>query len=83
MTPEEKAKQLIGKYIELFEVGFGGTIETLAEYVDSQSRKCALIAVEEVISECEYRDRYIVNLKGSITPNLKYWQEVKKHITDL
>lgn len=65
MTAKEKAKELIDKYDE-----------TLT-YLESKSKtkQCALIAVEEIISEiCATSDKYF------IIHRLAYYKEVKQEI---
>lgn len=65
MTPKEKAKELVDKYDE-----------TLT-YLESKSKakQCALIAVEEIISEiCATSDKYF------IIHRLAYYKEVKQEI---
>jgi len=63
MTPKEKARDLIGKFVHLTRQtsGANGTIYN--------SKKCALIAVDEILNEpdCSY----------------DYWQEVKQEIEKL
>ena len=60
MTPQEKAKELVDKYFEL--------------YIDNHTcKKFALIAVDEILSECRY-------LKEDLTI---YWLEVKNEIEKL
>lgn len=68
MTPKEKAEELVNKYWDsLYEVS--GDIE----YIGTQSKQCALIAVDEIIKE--------VTPKVSIyTYQLQFWQEVKNEI---
>ena len=71
MTPKEKAKELIKKM----------HIENDLIYVMSkvQAKKCALIAVDELIDNC---DNSIVNefiRRGAIS----YWNEVKQEIKKL
>jgi hypothetical protein len=68
MTPKEKAKELIGKYVFL-------TVTDFSDENFEQTKQCALIAVDEILdvllhtseTECEY----------------VYWQEVKEEIEKL
>jgi len=64
MTPKEKAKQLVEKYIDLQD-------ENLKECDYRFSKLCALIAVNEIISD-----------NASIYSQ-KYWNEVKQEIEKL
>jgi len=78
MTPKEKAIELVNKFRKEF------------DWVESQyaidlyrdTRQCALIAVDEIIEQCEFdlihdigNERYI--------DKLNYWDEVKKEIYKL
>ena len=62
MTPKEKAKQLVDTYWDELEMGF------------INSKKCALIAVDEIIKL--YTD-------DDVTLDWKYWQDVKQEIVKL
>lgn len=61
MIPKEKAIELIDKYYHLFSVELENTIDY------RESKQCALIAVNELITET-----------GS-----KYWYDVKKELENL
>jgi hypothetical protein len=70
VTPREKAKELVEKYIK-------GDFNEF-EYVwisDNGAKQCALIAVDEILSFIE-DDRTGFNWKD-------YWQEVKREIEKL
>jgi len=69
MKPEDKAKDLFVKNIELVP-GYIKRID--AKHI---AKECAIIAVDEMIS-------VLTDLNGiyNITPALTYWQEVKKEI---
>ena len=71
MTPQEKAKELVDKYKEHI-------IETDDYFINSGAKKCALIAVEEIINTASpvYDSFWPMSDKG-------YWQEVKKEIKKL
>ena len=62
MTPKEKAKELVNKM----------HIKTDVIFVMSkvQAKKCALIAVDEILEECRLEKDW-------------YWQEVKQEIEKL
>jgi hypothetical protein len=68
MTPKEKAKELVYKCDETLEFS---TPQRFA-------RKCALIAVDEIISEIEPSVSMDV-----IEARIKYWEEVKQEIQKL
>jgi hypothetical protein len=70
MTPKEKAEELVNKFAKLPEKG------SLMWYLSFEiAKKCALIAVDEIINV----------IIGSYDYELenKYWQEVKKEIEKL
>ena len=72
MTPKEKAKELIDKFDE-----------TMEFYVPARyAKQCALIAVDEIISNTPYGfySGIIPAYKGT---DLDYWQEVKQEIEKL
>ncbi|MCT4153224.1 hypothetical protein HZP59_18505 [Elizabethkingia anophelis] len=41
---------------------------------------CAMVCVDEIISQWEYIDTYLADLKGDLNPNLKYWYRVKQEL---
>ncbi len=43
----------------------------------------AHLIVDEVIAQWEYIDTYLADLGGKLNPNLKYWYDVKKELTNL
>ena len=57
MTPREKAKELVEKYFYLFSVELENTI------ADYEAKECALIAVDELISETGKKFWYDVKLE--------------------
>jgi len=68
-SPKEKAKELIQKYFDLFSnLGYYASL--------SEGKKCALIAVEELIKE------QTMWQNGDPNPVL-FWQEVEKEIKEL
>jgi hypothetical protein len=69
MTAKEKSKELIQKYFDLFSnLGYYASL--------SEGKKCALIAVEELIKE------QTMWQNGDPNPVL-FWQEVEKEIKEL
>ena len=88
MTPKEKAKELIWKFsdnvqFDLKEVSFNGyTSEVVGYNLSFETKKYALIAVDEIIANIPY------GFYSGIRPNykgtdLEYWQEVKQEIEAL
>jgi hypothetical protein len=71
MTPKEKAKDLVSKYIHLTKQtnGANGTVYN--------SKQCALIAVNEILS------MYLCSGCQDCCVNTNYWQEVKQEIEKL
>lgn len=68
MTPKEKAKELIKKFIPA----------TLTDFSDDnfeQTKECAVICIDEIISACEY------NFVESY--NTHWWNKVKQEIEKL
>lgn len=75
MTPKEKA-------IELFEkmCGYGDEYHHCTIYV---SKQCALITVDEILSELAYTQNYVEDNMNKIDIYISYWQEVKQEIEKL
>jgi hypothetical protein len=69
MTPKEKAEKLVLKYLRLQEPNYNWFHSKLAKL-------CALIAVEELLSETEEFD-------GMRVINNPYWMEVRNEIEKL
>ena len=74
MSPQDKAKQLVEKYYNLFSIQLENEISMM------EAKRCALLAVQEIILQWDYIDTYIADLKGALNPNLKYWLQVKTEI---
>lgn len=68
MTPKEKAKELVDKFSDLED----------GEMYIGKAKQCALIAVDEIISEIEPSVSMDV-----IEARIKYWEEVKQEIKKL
>jgi hypothetical protein len=71
MTPKEKAKELVKKYVE-FKIDGQHRIFGI-----ELSKQCAIIAVNEIIDAIDWHEYE--------TPNkeLNYWLDVRKHIHNL
>lgn len=78
MTPKDKAKELL----ELMECQtysyqeYAGAHESMAEIGYEAGKKCALIAIEQIISMQEQ-----VNIRFDF--NIKFWEEVKSELEKL
>lgn len=70
MTPKEKADELIEKY-KVFMYPFH------EEVAKNQAIKCALIAVDEILSEAS--DQHFTIGRNQLT-NKDFWQEVKQEL---
>jgi hypothetical protein len=71
LTPKEKAEDLFQLYLPFVESGH-------IEEIKYRCKLCALIAVDEIISE--YGTYYKVNIDDKY---VSYWQEVKQEIEKL
>lgn len=76
MTPKEKAEELVDKFEKEIPIDIGNSHEDVrsadANVLDI-SKKCALIAVDEIINEGE----------GCYYHRPDYWKEVKQEIEKL
>jgi hypothetical protein len=72
MTPKQKAKELVDKYNK--------DIILYWDLSYNQAKKCALIAVDEIINASPIEPMIFLNGMRSTIP---YWQEVKKEIEAL
>lgn len=73
MTPKEKAEELVLKYLRLQEEG------SLNWFHKILAKKCALIAVDEMIN-------FFINLSNegfTFYSSIEYWQEIKTEIEKL
>lgn len=83
MTPKEKANELIEKFKPNVYCYYGSGMLTDTYDDDTAlyfSKKCAIVAVDEIIDQWDYVDTYLANLGGEFNPNLRYWQEVKTEL---
>ena len=77
MNPKEKAIDLVYRF---------SNAQSEDGFVNSNKyrhKQCALIAVDEIISQWEYIDTYLSDFGGELNINLKYWYEVKQEIEKL
>jgi hypothetical protein len=70
MTAQEKAEELVNKYLIATPVWF---------HIDD-AKKCALIAVDEII---KYQDSLIGMLDTNDGTNPMFWEDVKQEIENL
>ena len=75
MTPKEKAEELVGKYFKLLNYEFGDLVYSLN---DKQPHQCALIAVDEMVSESARMKSSYMGRK-----RYEYLLEVKQEIEKL
>jgi len=71
MTPKEKAKELINKYLEVNQQGIWNGTDVAVKLNKRLSKQCALISVDELIYETQFE-----------VPNIRqrYWKDVKLEI---
>jgi hypothetical protein len=84
MTPKEKAIDLVEKYHIKVKVTFiEHSIPSIvnAQMLFSSAKKCALIAVDEIINETSPLELHPL---GTYTnPKIEYWEQVKQEIEKL
>jgi len=68
MTPKEKAKELVNKYLRTYPIYDNPTV--VISYTNNEAKQCALIAVDEILEI----------LSEDINPLVNYWFEVKQEI---
>lgn len=82
MTPKEKAKEIVDKYLNV-EIMFYDA-DTVGEYIDimrtEEAKQCALIAVEEIIAS---KPNQVYKIYSTWIPASTYWQAVKEQIEQL
>lgn len=74
MTPKEKADELVNKFKKLNNISFSILKKEVLENV---AKQCALIAVDEILSEFMFDDSDYSNRR------YKYYQEVKKELEEM
>jgi hypothetical protein len=73
MTAKDKAIELVHKYVKLTD----GWVYGIASW--EHKKKCALIAVDEIIEAIDFDWMEVQNLESEH----RYWQEVKQEIEKL
>jgi hypothetical protein len=83
MTPKEKAKELVEKYMNL-EFEIGGQYDGYLSVKLQDAKQCALIAVDEILNNnCgSYTDESNAT-NNEIYCDEYYWEEVKQEIEKL
>jgi len=69
MTPKEKAKELVSKYLRTYPIYNNPTV--VISYTHNEAKQCALIAVNEILNVIH------TNMED------RYWKEVKLEIQKL
>ena len=78
MTPNERAEELVNKYKPYVYPYVGSSYLTGDEYPEqilSYAKKCALIAVDEILK--------VASFYNDSQAEVTYWQEVKQEIENL
>jgi hypothetical protein len=75
MTPLEKSEDMIMKFY--YALPNNGSITGINNINDrwNEAKKCALIAVDEIIEFLAHASKYL-----AFPEQIKYWQEVKQEI---
>ncbi|MCT4253686.1 hypothetical protein HZP34_02940 [Elizabethkingia anophelis] len=76
MEVKDKAIDLKVKFLEIIPNNIIRDDKVAAEL----ARVNAMVCVDEIISQWEYIDTYLADLKGDLNPNLKYWYSVKQEL---
>jgi hypothetical protein len=85
MTPKEKAKQLVEKYLRTYPIYDNPSV--VISYTYNEAKQCALIAVDEIIKVCPYISKNnctsLEQVRADVIEFSEYWQEVKQEIEKL
>ena len=73
MTPQEKAEELLGKYLA---IQFG-------DFPTTDAKQCALIAVDEIINSNYKNTLNDLGYRYTVNELNDYWHEVKQEIEKL
>ena len=73
MTAEEKAKELVSKYLDYVD-----NCSITDNFQDENAKQCALIAVDEILLAID-----IKTLKGKKHPIYEFYEQVKNEIEKL
>ena len=72
MTPKDKAQELVDKFRNEITSFLGDNMKK------NNAKKCALIAVDELI-----KIHYLLTNTNDTSPSIIYWKEVKQEIQNL
>ena len=72
MTPKEKAQELVDKFRNEITSFLGDNMKKI------NAKKCALIAVDELI-----KIHYLLTNTNDTSPSIIYWKEVKQELDKL
>jgi hypothetical protein len=75
MTPQEKAKELVDKYLRTYPIYNNPTV--VISYTHNEAKQCALIAVDEIL------EMDLPILEEDADEFYDYWEQVKKEINKL
>jgi hypothetical protein len=75
MTPKEKAKELVDKYLRTYPIYNNPTV--VISYTHNEAKQCALIAVDEIL------EMDLPILEEDADEFYDYWEQVKKEINKL
>ena len=78
MTPKEKAQELYQKFSDQIPANTCGDISEFIVVYERVTKKCALIAIDEVLND----DWFIPNSEDLLARK-EYWEEVKQEIINL
>jgi hypothetical protein len=83
MNPKEKAEELIEKYLKL-DIEIGGQYDGYLTMKMHDAKQCALIAVEEILSNnCGSHTDEMNATNSEIYCDEYFWNECKKEIEKL
>jgi hypothetical protein len=92
MTPQEKAEQMVGKFSILINYDFVTDLkwhdpnsEDRNRRVKKDAKKCALVAVDEILKASPSKPIESDNgsYSSDIIESIEYWQQVKQEIQNL
>jgi hypothetical protein len=78
MTPKEKAKELVEKYLRTYPIYDNPSV--VISYTYNEAKQCALIAVDEILKRTRSVDTMPPNYQKIDENTKEYWQEVKQEI---
>jgi hypothetical protein len=81
MTPKEKARELVDKYLCIEEIY---NVDLFCDEcgIDNAAKYCALIAVDEIF-KLRLLNKQICGYEIMNSGNIEYWEEVKQEIEKL